>query len=225
MKNPDRVCYIINARLDSKRVPRKMLRDLDGTNLLDIALKKVEHSEQIPIEQFYLAAYEDDILDRARQKGMNVFKRSEQSSQEEGSLTSLYEWWDQLDYDYVVLINPCLPFLGVRTIDSFVERYLTIEQSGLFAVVERKNYYWDAEGQLITPLDGEFMNTKVVPPTYEAAHCLYASSMKMIGEGQFMGDFTPDKPALFVIEQEFEAMDVDYEWQFTMAEDLWKSGW
>lgn len=30
------------------------------------------------------------------------------------------------------------------------------------------------------------MNTKFVDPVYEAAHCLYASRMDIIGEGMWM---------------------------------------
>ena len=169
MKDPSRIFYVINARVDSKRVPNKMLRSFGGTTLIDIALEKIKKTS-IPLDQFRLASYDQALLDKAEEHGLRYHRRSFQSSQEERKLDSLYEWYDQYEADFVVLINPCLPFLSIETIDSFVDSYLNSEESGLFAVVKRRNYFWDSDFQLITPLDGQFMNTKHVQPTYEAAH-------------------------------------------------------
>jgi len=67
------------------------------------------------------------------------------------------------------------------------------------------------------------MNTKAVEPTYEAAHVLYASPMDLIKEHKYMGDFSkPGGIKLFKID-ELEAFDIDYEWQFTTAELLYKN--
>ena len=43
------------------------------------------------------------------------------------------------------------------------------------------------------------MNTKAVTPTYEGAHCLYASRLDLIGQGSFMGKapFKKDNPEIF----------------------------
>ena len=57
--------------------------------------------------------------------------------------------------------------------------------------------------------------------TYEATHCLYASRMDIIGEGYWMDKNTPPKPELFVIKDESEAFDIDYEWEFEVGEQLY----
>jgi len=94
----------------------------------------------------------------------------------------------------------------------------------LFGVIEKKNYFWNTKGELITPWpDGEaILNTKMVGTTLEAAHCLYAGSMPALGENVWMGDYTPNSPELFVVPEE-ETFDVDYEWQFGVAETLYKA--
>jgi len=66
------------------------------------------------------------------------------------------------------------------------------------------------------------MNTKFVDPVYEAAHCLYASRMDIIGEGMWMSTKGPDDIKLFVME-ELEAFDIDEPWQFKVAEQLYKN--
>ena len=67
------------------------------------------------------------------------------------------------------------------------------------------------------------MNTKTVPFTYEAAHCLYAGRMDKINEGIWMGDFNkPGDIELFPMEEE-ECLDIDYLWQFKMCEKLYEA--
>jgi CMP-N-acetylneuraminic acid synthetase len=65
------------------------------------------------------------------------------------------------------------------------------------------------------------MNTKKVQPLYEAAHCLYASKMNLIPKGRFMGSMGVGDPAIFCM-SEIDAFDIDYEWQFYVAEELYK---
>ena len=139
----------------------------------------------------------------------------------EGTPMSLmYEWHDKLPHKYVVLINACVPFLKPDTIDSFVEAYMRTEKTGLFAVMEKKNYFWNNNGKILTPLTEDVMNTKTVQVTYEAAHCLYASRLDTIKHGIWMGDFMKDEIKLFSVEEQ-EVFDIDYPWQFDLCEKLW----
>jgi len=78
-------------------------------------------------------------------------------------------------------------------------------------------------GALVTPWpEGQtIMNTKAVEPTYEAAHCLYASRRDLIAEHMFMGVFEePGGISLFDV-PELEAFDIDEPWQFKVAEKLY----
>ena len=90
----------------------------------------------------------------------------------------------------------------------------------MFAVFEKKTYYWNAAGKPITDWkDSKIMNTKIVEPIYEAGHCLYASRISFLEKECWMSDKSPPEPALYVME-ELEAFDIDYEWQFKVAETL-----
>ena len=201
-----------------------MIRRFDSTSLLDICLRKIKESN-IPNENFILSANEIQLKQLAQYHKLNVFNRSIKSANEEKDLQSLYEWHDKFpQYKYVVLINACNLFLKVDTINNFIDTYLNSQNDGLFAVTHKKNYYWNSNGDLITPWpEGyELMNTKAVTPTYEASHCLYASRLDLIGKGSFMGKapFKKDNPEIFVID-EFESLDIDYEWQFDLYTSFW----
>lgn len=219
------ILFIVQARLSSQRVPQKMIRPFADTTLVDIALQKVVDSD-IPMDNFYLSVYEPELVQIGKKYGVNIFRRSEKSARSEGwPLTDIYEWHDlSPTYTHVVLISACNPLLRVKTINDFINTFqIDDDNDGLFGVIEKKTYYWNCQGNCVTPFtEGErIMNTKIVQPLYEAAHCLYGSRIDLIPQGHFMGNFTKNHPGLFVMD-ELEAFDIDYEWQFTLGEKLYQ---
>ena len=223
MKNINDVCILVQARLGSTRVPGKMLRPFAGTTLIDILFKKLKSSTIIPTQNIYFSAYEEELKEVAMNHCIPIFSRSENSAKSEGEpLSEIYEWYNKLPFKYVVLISACNPLLKIETIDSFVESFLNSDKEGGFAVFEKKTYYWDKDGKSITDWKGAtIMNTKVVEPIYEAAHCLYASRLDVVKDGYWMDTKSPPQPELFVMD-EFEAFDIDYEWQFKLGEKIWE---
>ena len=227
MKDIKDIVFVIQARLGSQRVPQKMIKDFSGTTLTDIALDKINSSSFIPSSQFFASVYEDELKSICLKKDVNIFNRSEESANSEGTPMSLmYEWWNKLPFKYCVLINACAPFMKTETIENFTKAYLKSDSEGMFGVMEKKNYFWNKNFDLVTPWPKghAVMNSKFVEETYEAAHCLYAGRMDKIGEGVWMGDFnTPGEIELFPMQEE-ECFDIDYQWQFDMCESLYSSG-
>jgi len=225
MKKLEEIAVIIQARLSSQRIKKKMIKPFAGTTLTDIAIEKIHNSNFIPKENFMLSIYEEELVSIAKKHGANIFHRSEKSARTEGTpMTDMYEWWNKTPFKYCVLVNACAPFLETETIDGFVKAYMETDSDGLFGVMEKKNYFWNKESELITPWpeDQACMNTKVVEATYEAAHCLYAGRMDLIGEGIWMGDFMrPGDIELYPMKEE-EVVDIDYPWQFDMCEALYR---
>ncbi len=226
MKDIDDIVVIIQARLSSERVPQKMVKPFAGTTLYEICLKKILSSKVVPKRNVYASVHEQELVDLAIDNGSNVFRRSEKSAKSEGTpITEIYEWWDQFhDKKYCVLVNACCPMLEVETIDKFIEHYMNTDSRGLFGVMEKKNYFWNTDGEMLTtwPQEEAVMNTKVVGKTLEAAHCLYAGSLEAIGQGIWMGDFTKGDPELYVVPEE-QTLDIDYPWQFQAYEAVYKA--
>ena len=222
MKKIEDVCILVQARLGSQRVPGKMLRPFAGTTLTDILFKKLKSSKVIPKNNIYFSAWEQELKDVAKKHDINVYHRSEQSANEDNSLQLIYEWHDKLPFKYVILVSACNPLLKIETIDLFVESFVNSDKEGGFAVFEKKTYYWDKDGKSITDWKGAtIMNTKVVEPIYEAAHCLYASRLDIIKDGYWMDTASPPQPELFIMD-ELETFDIDYEWQFKLGELLYQ---
>lgn len=221
-KKIEDIGIIINARLNSQRIPDKMLKPFGETTLIDILFEKLKQSTIIPLDNIYLSAYEPELKKTAYKHSINIFHRSKVSANSEGQhLTELLEWHDKLPFKYVVTISACNPLLKIETIDNFIKSFIESKKEGGFAVFKKKTYYWDKNHNSITDWKSlPIMNTKFVDPVYEAAHCLYASRMDIIKEEMWMTTNGPDDIELFVMD-ELEAFDIDYPWQFTTAEILY----
>jgi len=222
MKDIKDILFIIQARLNSQRVPNKMLRPFKESNLFRIAMTKVLLSDYIPKDNFYVSIYEQELIDEADKLGVNIFKRSHESANNDNDLQKIYEWHDKLPFKYVIKINGCSPLLKTDTINDFTKQFIEQEEENLFGVIEQKDYFWNKEGALITPWpeDQTIMNTKAVEPTYKAAHVLYASRMDIIKDYRFMGDFQKEGGIKLFPMNEVEAFDIDYDWQFKLAENM-----
>ena len=223
-KSKAEIAIIVQARLASQRVPQKMIRPFAGTTLLDILFDKLATLKSLPTSQVFVSAFDDPIKEIAKHHGLQVFHRSEASALEEKKMPLIFEWHNKLpaQYKYVVMISACNPLLDGATIDNFVESFAASDEMGSFGVIPKKTYYWDKDGEPITDWgDSPTMNTKYVDPVYEAAHCLYASQLDLIGRGYWMCESTPPRLELFPME-ELETFDIDYEWQFRVGEALYK---
>ena len=220
MKNIDHICVIVQARLGSERIPNKMLKSFAGTTLFENIINIIQNTK-LAKNNFYVSVFEQELKDIANNKNIKIFHRSKKSAESEGiDIKEIYEWWDKLPFTYVILVNGCNPFLKPETIDKFILQYINSNNDGMFGVINKKNYFWNKNGNLLTPWPNtEVMNTKRVGDTYEAAHCLYASRLDTIGKGNWMGDL--NDIVLYPMDN-FEVFDIDYQWQFDMSEEMYK---
>jgi len=222
MKKLDDICFLVQARLNSERVPKKMIRLFNDTTLTDITLQKLIQSN-IPNHQIYLSAYEDELIKIGEKYPINIYHRSYESANVDKGIQTLFEWWGKLPFKYVIMVSACNPLLQIKTINKFLQTFLETECDGMFSVIAKKNYFWSSNGIMLNawPEGQDLLNTKAVDVTYEAAHCLYASRMDMIGKGRWCGSWIkPNDPVLFEVD-ELESFDIDYEWQFNLAEQLY----
>jgi CMP-N-acetylneuraminic acid synthetase len=224
MKSISDVVVILQARMNSQRVPKKMLKPFLDSNLFEIAINKLLKSKVIPKENIYVSAFEDELKNIAKSYGLNIYNRSEESANNDNSLQKIYEWYDKLPFKYVIKVNACSPLLKIETIDAFISEFINQPEDNLFGVISMKDYFWNNGGMLVTPWpEGQtIMNTKAVEVTYKAAHVLYASRLDLISQNRFMGDFQKEGGIKLYPMDELECFDIDYEWQFNVAQILYE---
>ena len=227
-KNIKDVVFMIQARTQSTRVPNKMLRPFADSSLFEIAVKKVLSSGLIPKENFYLSIMDDELIDIAKKYGVNYFIRSEESTQEPVTLQKVFEWHNKLPFKYYVNINACNPLLKIETIERFVEKFLKSQSRGMFGVFEKKTFLFDSSGAIMNKFYGDdkylaTLETKFVETCYEAAHSLYAGTISDIEKDVYMGSFKEIGDPDFFVMDEIECFDIDWEWQFELAERMYNA--
>ena len=226
MKNIKDVCFIVQARTQSTRVPNKMLKPFADSNLFEITVNKIIQSSFIPKDNFYLSIMDNELIEIAKKYNVNYFIRSEESTQEPVTLPKVFEWHNKLPFKYFVIINACNPLLKIETIENFTKQFIKSNSKGQFGVFEKKTFLFNNEGAMINRFFGDdkylaTLETKFVETCYEAAHSLYAGTMKDISKEIYMGSFkNPGDPEFFIMD-EIECFDIDWPWQFEIAEKLY----
>ena len=89
MKNLNEILFIVQARVNSERAPKKMIRPFAGTNLFDIALKKIKKTK-IPLENFRASIYEQELIDICEDNDLLYYKRSKESANNDNSLQKIF---------------------------------------------------------------------------------------------------------------------------------------
>ena len=74
MKSIKDICFVIQARLNSIRIPRKMIKPFSDTTLMDLGIQKVLDSKIIPEENFYVSVYEKELKDIAKETEFKFMK-------------------------------------------------------------------------------------------------------------------------------------------------------
>jgi CMP-N-acetylneuraminic acid synthetase len=215
MKKEKDVAIIIQARLNSTRIPKKMIRPFGNTTLFDLAIQKALASK-VREGNIWVSIHEKELLDIAKTYPVNVFKRSEASANAGATQVSeVFEWFNKIPYKHCVVVSACCPFLNPQTIKEFVDRYVQNDWSEQLSVVEKRNNLWTQDNERPILIDKQKgLDTSTMIPFLEVAHCLYAGCLDDIGQNIWMRN-----PKLFTISEK-EALDIDYPWQFDMYDKV-----
>ena len=90
-KNIDDIAFIVQARLNSQRVPRKMIKPFAGSNLFGIVLDKLLTSDIIPSENIIASVYEEELFHEANiKRNIRTFQRSYESANNDNDIKKIY---------------------------------------------------------------------------------------------------------------------------------------
>ncbi len=228
MKNLDRICFILQARVGSSRLPGKVINPFAGSTLVEVAIEKIKESI-FPTENLYLSARDPELLEIADNHNINVYLRDETSIRNDDTkpftLPEVFDWWNKLDYDHYILMNVCNPLVQVETLNNFVEAFVKSDSRGLFSVVEHRRFFYRKDGSQFQAFYGSeearrTFNTKFIEPIYSGGS-LRAGTMEDVGRHVYMGSFEkPNDPPLFHYDSA-QYIDIDYQWEFDAAEALY----
>lgn len=135
------ITIYVPVRLNSERLPRKLLLDFNGKTLLGIILEKLSKTKYK--NDFFLNTDSDEVIDYAKKFACKIFVRSPELTKSTTTTEEiLLDFVSLMDCstEYVAVINPTNPFLEADTIDFFIAEALKNKYDTAFSTNSIKKH-------------------------------------------------------------------------------------
>jgi CMP-N-acetylneuraminic acid synthetase len=215
------ISVVINARLGSTRVSQKLVRPFAESSLIEIALSKLDEMDFF--EHRYLAVAERDLIELgSKYKNVEILERDAAAVKKGvNPLTVTFEHYLRVPSDYIFVFNPCLPCIRVETIKKAFDYFQETNFNSYTAVIPTGEWIFDSEGNALTNSDPRNATTNKNMTFMKACHAFHIINKNFFSENGVLWTFNLDDPHLIEI-PEHEAVDVDTENEFTLAEIIYK---
>lgn len=206
------------ARKQSQRCPNKMLKPFAGTTLTDIVLSKLKNFG----DSAFFAGYEDEFKRKCVKAGVRFVRRSHRSAHIDAPITEILSFLKKVDFEYLLIVNSCLPLLKYETIAAFLEDCRKNDFRPAFSVIRRNNFFFSLKRKPLNfSLSLKTINTKTVDPVYEFAHALYFFNKEYFFKHGRYWDWRYVR--LIELKEKLELVDIDTQEDFEIAQRLWKN--
>lgn len=211
------ISVVSNARLQSTRMPRKLLRPFAGKSLIEIALGKLDRMDFF--EHRYLATAEDDLIALGKRfPNIEILKRDAAAVQKGVNPQEVtFAHYLKVPSDYIFVFNPCLPCIRVETIRKAFDYFQETDFNSYTAVVPTGDWIFDSEGRALTNADPRNVTTNKNRTFFKACHAFHIVNKAFFAANKIHWLFQPNDPHLIRIPEE-EAVDVDTPLEFELAE-------
>jgi CMP-N-acetylneuraminic acid synthetase len=211
------ISVLVNARTQSTRLPRKLVRPFAGTTLIDIALDKMNRMDFFAHR--YFAAAESELKDRVpAYPNIELLERDAAAvAPGYNDHRKVYAHYAKIQSDYIVWLNPCHPLLSLGTLRRAVDEVMATRHNSYTSVIPSTDWIFDDQGTPITNTQASMLSTAHSRKFYKVAHGFH-----VINKAFFLKDYqywtlTRNDPALIEIPEE-ESYDVNTEIEFIVAE-------
>lgn len=218
--------FFLPARKGSQRVKNKNTRPFAGIEggLLANKLQQLIATERI--DEIILSTNDEECLRigeryAARCEKLRVVRRPDSLCLDTTDLQDLIRYVPTVtEADHILWGHVTTPLAGAAEYDTAVENYFASLEAGfdsLVGVTELKNFLLDADGRLVnntTPLP--WPRTQDLAPLYEINHTVFLAPRAVYVEQQ---NRLGRHPKLHVMDK-ISSMDIDWEEDFTIAENL-----
>jgi CMP-N,N'-diacetyllegionaminic acid synthase len=208
---------VINARLSSTRIPRKLLRPFAGSTLIEIALEKLNRMDFF--EHRFLAVADDELIELGNNyDNVEILKRSPDAVKKGVNPQHItFKHYLSVPSDYIFVFNPCLPCIKVETIHKVFDEFMATDYPSYTAAVKTGDWIFDNDGNALTNSDPRNVTTNKNESFYKGAHAFHIINKAFFNENGFLWTFEKNDPHLIEIPEE-EAVDVDKPIEFDLAE-------
>jgi CMP-N-acetylneuraminic acid synthetase len=215
-----RPVIFLMMRIDSTRVPRKMLQKVGRFTLAERNFRLAKEAGELADVPVVCAIWPGDreLVELAKEYAVPMFERSYASAHESDYSTvhgAFVDWMKACGYDYGVYPNACCPFLKPDTIAALVRfGRQSPTRACWLALPERALWVWDQAGATVIR-DGTG-NTQAGDRYFIRSHAAGAFPLNMMTSYESVmncSDFLP-------IEDRQQLIDVDSEDDLKLAQIL-----
>jgi CMP-N-acetylneuraminic acid synthetase len=214
------ISVVTNARLDSTRVPQKLVRPFADSSLIEIALAKLDKMDFF--DHRFLAVAEKELIELGRKyPNVEILERDVAAvNKGVNPLTVTFEHYLRVPSDYIFVFNPCLPCIRVETIKKALDYFQVTDYNSYTAVTPTGDWIFDSEGNALTNSDPRNATTNNDRSFFKGCHAFHIVKKEFFREQKILWTFTLNDPHLVIVPEE-EAVDVDTLEEFDLAEKIY----
>ncbi|MGX1198718.1 cytidylyltransferase domain-containing protein [Parvibaculum sp. MBR-TMA-1.3b-4.2] len=188
-----RVLVVIPARGDSKGVPRKNLRSLQGRPLIFYPIHAALNSEFEPV--VVVSTEDEEVALLAERFGAQIVKRPPELSREETTLDPVvHHAWQETErssdqtFDFVVVLQPMAPLVAPAQVDLAIGRLMEGEADTVLSVTDDRQLRWHETDGKLKPAYEARVNRKFLPPVFRETGTVVGCRREQIERGSFIGE-------------------------------------
>ena len=206
---------IIPVRAGSQRVKNKNIKPFANTTLLDIkieTLKKVQG-----IDDIIVSSDSQEMLKIAKEHDVNVHIRDEYFASNEVNNSDFMQNLSTIVDEGHIMYSPCTsPLLSSETITEIVSKYKNNKLRNIVTVTTQKHHMW-LNGKPLNYDPTNAPNSQDLPDIYSINYgCCILSKDDLYKHKNVVVEPT------FHITNEIESIDIDTEFDFIIAEFVYR---
>jgi CMP-N-acetylneuraminic acid synthetase len=216
-----KIIALLPMRHESERVPGKNYRDFNGRPLFHYIVDTL--LECSLISEVVIDTDSPVIMEDAKKNfpSVRLIERSKELLGGDVPMNDiLLHDVTMVNADLYLQTHSTNPLLKSETITRAIEGFLenSDKYDSLFSVTAVRTRFWDKHGKAINHDPSKLIRTQDLEPIYEENSNIYIYSKKVLEDG---GSRIGERPMIFEIDR-LEAMDIDEELDFQVAEVLYK---
>jgi CMP-N-acetylneuraminic acid synthetase len=215
------ISAIINARLQSSRVPGKLVRPFADSTLIQIALSKLDRLHYF--KHRFIACAEEQLIQLASDYiNIEVLHRDMRAVRKGvNPLDVTFRHYLDVPTEWIFVINPCQPLLSPESLEKAFDLFQKTEYISYISAVPVRDWIFDRDGNPVTHKDVKVLATNKTTVHYKVSHSFYIVNREHFRNTGLLWSFTRNDPFIITISEE-EILDVDTELEFLVTEEFYK---
>lgn len=207
---------VIPVRAGSQRVKNKNTKPFADSNLLKIKLETLKKISMI--DNIVVNSDSDEMLDIALSYGVSTHKREEYYASSECDNSEFFKHIaETTDTDYIMCSHVTSPLISAETYFSCVDKFMNSNMENLVTVCDVKHHMW-LDGKPLNYNPSESPNSQDLPDIVGLTY-----GISILGKDDMIKhkNVVTDNPYFYRLD-EIESIDIDTEYDFMVAEYVYK---